>query len=124
MKKKILLVEDAELSADIMKKEVEFLGYDCLVAKDGKDAVQKAGEALPDLILMDICLPEMDGLDATVEIRKNPKTKAIPIIVVTATAMPEDREKCLQAGCDEFISKPVSHRELGPCIEKLLNGGE
>jgi CheY-like chemotaxis protein len=98
MKKNILLVEDAELSADIMKKELEYLGYDCVVAQDGKEAVQKAGDALPDLILMDICMPEMDGLEATAEIRKNPRTKAIPIIAVTARAMPGDKEKCIQVG--------------------------
>jgi two-component system cell cycle response regulator DivK len=124
MKKNILLVEDAELSADIMKKELEYLGYDCVVAQDGKEAVQKAGDALPDLILMDICMPEMDGLEATAEIRKNPRTKAIPIIAVTARAMPGDKEKCIQVGCNAYLSKPLSHRELGPCIEKVLNGKE
>jgi len=123
MKKKILLVEDAELSADIMKKEVEYLGYECVVAEDGKEAVQKAGEILPDLILMDICLPEMDGLEATAEIRNDPRTKAIPIIAVTARAVPGDKEKCLKAGCNAYLPKPLSHRELGPCLEKFLNEG-
>ncbi len=121
MRKKILLVEDAPMSIVVVKKEVEFLGYECLVAKDGQEAVQKASEDQPDLILMDISLPKMDGLQAASRIRENPKTQAIPILPVTAKAMPGDREKCLQAGCDEYIAKPLSHRELGTCIEELLN---
>ena len=124
MRKKILLVEDAPMSIAVVKKEIEFLGYECLVAKDGQEAVQKASEDQPDLILMDISLPKMDGLQATAAIRKDPRTGKVPIIAVTARAMPGDRERCLQAGCDDYMAKPISHRELGPCIEKLLNRAE
>ena len=120
MKKRILLVEDAPMSIAVVRKEIEFLGYECVVAKDGQEAVRKASKHVPDLILMDISLPKMDGLQATAEIRKNPRTEGIPIIAVTARAMPGDRERCLEAGCDEYMAKPLSHRELGPRIEKLL----
>jgi len=121
MKKKILLVEDAPMSIAVMRKELEFLGYECVVALNGKEAVKKAGDNLPDLIIMDISLPKMDGLEATSQIRKNPQTKAIPILAATAQTMPGDREKCLEAGCDDYIAKPFGHKELGACIERLLN---
>ncbi len=120
MKKKILLVEDNETSIAVIKKEVEFLGFECAVAVTGKKGVKKALAYQPDLILMDISMPKMDGLEATSQLRKNPKTKAIPILAATAQTMPGDREKCLQAGCDDYIAKPFDHKELGACIEKLL----
>ena len=120
MNKKILLVEDNPATIDVIMKEVEFLGYDCIVAEDGKKAVELTASRLPDLIIMDISLPKMDGLEAATLIRKNPKTKAIPMLAATARAMPGDKEKCLQAGCDDYIAKPFTHRELGAAIKKLL----
>jgi len=120
MKKIVLLVEDSKTSAAIMENELEFLGYECIVAVDGKEAIKKARDERPDLILMDMSLPKVDGLKATEEIRKNADTRTIPIIALTALAMPGDREKCLKAGCDDYLAKPVSHKELGPCITKLM----
>ncbi len=120
MKQKILLVEDSEMSVAVMKIEIEVLGYECIVALDGKEAIKKASKFLPDLIVMDILLPKMDGLEATSQIRKNPQTKEIPILAATAKAMPGDREKCLQAGCDDYLAKPFTHKELGASIKKLL----
>lgn len=120
MKKKILLVEDNPATVDVIQKELEFLGYDSIVAEDGKEAVEKAASYLPDLIIMDISLPKMDGLEASSLIRKNPKTQSIPILAATARALPGDREKCLQAGCDDYIAKPFTHRELGVAMKKLL----
>ena len=120
MKRKILLVEDNPATIDVIQKELEFLGYESVVAEDGKEGVEKASSYLPDLIIMDISLPKMDGLEASTAIRKNPKTQAIPILAATARALPGDKEKCLQAGCDDYIAKPFTHRELGAAIKKLL----
>jgi len=120
MKRKILLVEDNPATIDVIQKELEFLGYESIVAEDGKEGVEKASSSLPDLIIMDISLPKMDGLEASTAIRKNPKTQTIPILAATARALPGDKEKCLQAGCDDYIAKPFTHRELGAVIKKLL----
>ena len=120
MKKKILLIEDNPATIDVIQKELEFLGYESVVAEDGKEGVEKATSYLPDLIIMDISLPKMDGLEASTAIRKNLKTQTIPILAATARALPGDKEKCLQAGCDDYIAKPFTHRELGAAIKKLL----
>lgn len=120
MKKKILLVEDNLATIDVIQKELEFLGYDPLVAEDGKKGLDMASSHLPDLIIMDISLPKVDGFVAATLLRNNPKTKSIPILAATARALPGDKEKCLQAGCDDYIAKPFTHRELGALIKKLL----
>jgi two-component system cell cycle response regulator DivK len=122
MKKRILLVEDNPATIDVVQKELEFLGYDTLTADDGDKAVEMAAAHLPDLIIMDISLPKMDGLEATALIRKNPKTQSIPVLAATARALPGDREKCLQGGCNDYIAKPFTHRELGAALKKLLKG--
>jgi two-component system, cell cycle response regulator DivK len=123
MKKRILLVEDNPATIDVVQKELEFLGYDAITADDGRKAVEMAEAHLPDLIIMDISLPQMDGLQATALIRENPKTKAIPILAATARALPGDREKCIQGGCNDYIAKPFTHRELGAALKKLLEEG-
>ena len=120
MRKTILLVEDNPATVDVMQKELEFLGYDCIVARDGAEAVEKASSCLPDLIIMDIALPKLDGLKASSMIRQNPKSHGIPILAATAKALPGDEERCLEAGCDDYIAKPFTHRELGAAIRKLL----
>ncbi len=120
MKKKILLVEDNPATVDVIQKELDFLGYESTVAQDGKEAIVKTSSYKPDLIIMDISLPKMDGLEAATMICQNPKTQSIPILAATARALPGDKEKCLQAGCDDYLAKPFTHRELGASIEKLL----
>ncbi len=120
MQKRILLVEDDPSTIDVMQHELEFLGYEVTVAKNGVEGVEMAISELPDLIVMDIRMPKMDGLRATSLIRDNPKTKSIPILAATVNALPGDREKCLEAGCDGYIAKPFTHRELGAAIKKLL----
>ena len=120
MKMRMLLVEDNPATMDIVQTELEFLGYDTMVADNGKKAVEMAATHLPDLIIMDISLPKMDGLEAAALIRKNPKTKTIPILAATARALPGDKEKCLRGGCDGYIAKPFTHRELGAAIKKLI----
>lgn len=121
MKKKILLVEDHQVTIDLLKQTLELLGYDVMVAKNGLEAVEKAGSELPDLIVMDIAMPKMDGLEATAQIRNNPKTQGIPILAATARIAQANREQCLAGGCDEYIAKPFTHRELGAIIRKLLS---
>lgn len=120
MKTRILLVEDNPATVEVMQQELELLGYEVVVAKNGVEAVALAESELPDLIIMDIALPKMDGLKATSQIRSNPKTKGIAILAATAKALPEDREKCLAAGCDDYLAKPFTHRELDTCIVSLL----
>ncbi|HEY1267221.1 MAG TPA: response regulator [Candidatus Binatia bacterium] len=119
-KKRILLVEDNPATVDVVQKELEFLGYDAITADTGDKAVQMAETHLPDLIIMDISLPGMDGLQATALIRKNPKTQSIPVLAATARALPGDREKCMQSGCTDYIAKPFTHRELGAALKKIL----
>ncbi|TAJ88780.1 response regulator [bacterium] len=123
MKKRILLVEDDSGTIDVMQSELKFLGYEVTVAENGLKAIEMAASELPDLIVMDIRLPKLDGLQATSLIRADPKTKNIPILAATVNALPGDREKCLEAGCDGYIAKPFTHRELGTAIQKLLKTG-
>lgn len=120
MQERILLVEDDPGTIDVMQQELKFLGYEVTVAENGLKAVEMAVSQHPDLIVMDIRLPQMDGLRATSLIRDNPKTRSIPILAATVNALPGDREKCLAAGCDGYIAKPFTHRELGAAIQKLL----
>ncbi len=120
MKKRILLVEDNLETIEVVRQELEVLGYEVLLAEDGLAAVEVATSQLPDLIVMDIRMPKMDGLQAASQIRKDPKTQSIPILAATAKALPGDREKCLASGCDDYLAKPFTHNELGAAIEKLL----
>lgn len=122
MKKQILLVEDNRGTIEVMSQELELLGYNVTVAMDGCEGVKKAASQLPDLIIMDIRMPKMDGLTAVSHIRKNPQTSTIPILAATARALPGDRETCLASGCDGYLPKPFTHRELGAAILKLLQG--
>ncbi|MGH8544694.1 MAG: response regulator [Gammaproteobacteria bacterium] len=120
MKKRILVVEDHRDTLEVLEYELEFLGYETLVATNGFEAVELAGSENPDLIIMDMMLPKLNGLEATFQIRSNPKTQFIPILAATAKAMPGDREVFLKAGCAGYIAKPFSHVELGQAIEKIL----
>ncbi|MGH7826953.1 MAG: response regulator [Candidatus Binatia bacterium] len=120
MKKRILLVEDHIDTLDVLKNELAFLGYETTTAQNGLEAVDLAEAEHPDLIIMDIMLPKMNGFEAIAQIQSNPNTQSIPILAATAKAMPGDREKCLKAGFDGYLAKPFSHVELGHAIEKLL----
>jgi CheY-like chemotaxis protein len=120
MQTRILLVEDDPGTVDVMQLELGFLGYEVTVAENGVEAVKMAISQLPDLIVMDIRLPKMDGLRAATLIRDNPKTGNIPILAATVNALAGDREKCLEAGCNDYIAKPFTHRELGAAIKRLL----
>ena len=120
MKKRILLVEDHIDMLDLLEKALRFLGYETVIAKNGLEAVEMAESENPDLIVLDIALPKLNGFDVTTQIRKNLKTRLIPIIAATATAMPGDREKCLMAGCDDYLAKPFTPVELAYVIEEVL----
>lgn len=116
----ILVVEDQPDQFELVEKQLKLLGYTVIVATNGLAAMEMTARHLPDLVLMDMRLPKMGGLQATCEIKKNHKTKLIPIIAATANAMPGDRERCLAAGCDDYIAKPFTHRQLGAAIQRLL----
>jgi len=117
---KILLVEDNEMNRDMLTRRLEKRGYAIAIAVDGGEGVAKAKAEVPDLILMDMSLPILDGWDATRQVKADPATKHIPIIALTAHAMEGDRQKALGAGCDDFDTKPVELPRLLSKIEELL----
>jgi len=113
---KILYVEDNDDNADILNRRLGRLGFQLVIATDGVQAIEMAAEERPDLILMDLSLPIMDGWEATRRIKAAPATKHIPVIALTSHAMVGEREKALAAGCDDFDTKPV---ELARLIGKI-----
>jgi CheY-like chemotaxis protein len=115
---KILLVEDNEMNRDMLSRRLSRNGFEVVVAVDGAQAVTMATAEKPDLILMDMSLPVMDGLEATRHVKAAAATRSIPIIALTANALVEDRERALAAGCDDFDTKPV---ELPRLLEKIRN---
>jgi two-component system, cell cycle response regulator DivK len=108
----ILLVEDNELSADMLMRRLKKRGFDVHLAKDGEQAVDLAAVLLPQLVLMDIGLPTIDGCEATRRIRARPATAALPVIALTAHALPDERARALEAGCDDYDTKPVELERL------------
>ena len=116
----LLLVEDNEASRDALARRLERRGYKVLLAVDGHEAVAMGRNANPDLILMDLGLPGIDGWDATAHLKMNRETQHIPIIVLSAHAMPNDRHQALAAGGDDFDTKPVQFERLIDKIETLL----
>lgn len=119
---RILLVEDSEMNWDMLSRRLRRKGYEVLVATDGKQGVDMALSEAPDLILMDMSLPVMDGWEATRRIKEAPETQAIPIIALTAHAMAGDREQALAAGCDDYDTKPIDFRRLLQKMQALLEG--
>jgi len=117
---KILLVEDNEMNRDMLSRRLEKRGYTLAIAADGAIGVELAKTGAPDLILMDMSLPVIDGWEATKLLKADPSTKAIPIIALTAHAMDSDRIQALEAGCDDFDTKPVELARLLAKIEELL----
>ncbi|WP_026614850.1 response regulator [Ensifer aridi] len=117
---RILLVEDNEMNRDMLSRRLSRRGFDVLIAENGKAGVELAASEKPDLILMDMSLPVMDGWEATRRIKANPVTSKIPVIALTAHAMASDRDMALEAGCDDYDSKPVDLSQLVRKIEQLL----
>ena len=116
----ILLVEDNEMNRDMLSRRLERKGFQVSIAVDGLQAVARAAADRPDLILMDLSLPEIDGWEATRRIKAEPGTRGIPVIALTAHAMVGDREKALDAGCDDFDTKPVDFQRLLGKMDALL----
>ncbi|MBI3524186.1 MAG: response regulator [Betaproteobacteria bacterium] len=117
---KILLVEDNELNRDMLSRRLERRGFELLIAVDGAEALACAVREMPNLILMDMSLPVIDGWEATRRLKSDAATRAIPIIALTAHAMAGDRESCMEAGCDEFETKPIEFDRLLEKMQVLL----
>ncbi len=117
---KILLVEDNEMNRDMLSRRLKRRGYEVVEALDGQEGMDKAASELPDLILMDLSLPVIDGWEATRRLKASDATRPIPVIALTAHAMSEDRQKALDAGCDDYDTKPVELRRLLRKMEALL----
>lgn len=118
---KILLVEDNEMNRDMLSRRLERRGFEVIIAVDGGEGVTFAAANLPDLIIMDMSLPVLDGWESTRQIKLAEATKKTPVLALTAHAMAGERDKALDAGCDDYDTKPVDFVRLIGKIEKLLN---
>jgi CheY-like chemotaxis protein len=118
---KLLLVEDSEASREGLARHLKRKGYETLIAVDGRQGLDMARAEAPDLILMDMSLPVLDGWEATRQLKVSPETHGIPIIALTAHAMAGDRERALEAGCDDYDTKPVEFGRLLVKIQSLLD---
>lgn len=119
-KEKILVVEDNQLNLELIVDILQVRGYEIFTATTGKEAIELAKKEMPDLILMDMQLPVMDGYEATRKIKEDPQLKSIPIVAITSYAMKGDRERILEAGCNGYIIKPIDTRELPKTVAKFL----
>ena len=117
---KILLVEDNEMNRDMLSRRLERKGYQIVIAVDGQEGIDKARSERPDLILMDMSLPVLNGWDATRQLKEDEHTKGIPIIALTAHAMAEDEQRAREAGCNDFDTKPIELPRLLEKIQQLL----
>lgn len=121
MSARVLLVEDNEANADMLSRRLLRQGFEVLLAGDGLQALELAGREHPDLILMDISLPKIDGWESTRRLKADPATAGIPVVALTAHAMVADRQKCLEAGCDEFETKPIDLKRLLAKMHALID---
>ena len=119
---KILLVEDNEMNRDMLSRRLARKGYEVVIAVDGQQGIEMARSETPDLILMDMSLPVVDGWEATRQLKSAPETQSIPVIALTAHAMAGDREKAVEAGCNDYDIKPIELPRLLEKIEALLGG--
>jgi len=118
----ILLVEDNEMNRDMLSRRLIRRGYEVSIAVNGLEGVQKAASEEPDIILLDMSLPVMDGWEAAGKLKADPTTRDIPIIALTAHAMTGDRQRCLDAGADEYDTKPIDFKGLLEKINVLIKG--
>ncbi|MCB9507703.1 MAG: response regulator [Myxococcales bacterium] len=118
---KLLLVEDNEMNRDMLRRRLEKRGFDVSLASDGREAVDVARAARPDVILMDLSLPLIDGWEATRILKEDPETRAIPVIALTAHAMAGEKERALSAGCNDYDTKPVDLPRLLGKIQRQLD---
>jgi two-component system cell cycle response regulator DivK len=119
---RILYIEDNPLNMKLVRRMLTDMGYSMIEASDGEYGIRQALTASPDLILMDINLPDVDGLTVTRKLKGDPRLRHIPIVALTANSMHGDREQCLAAGCDAYLAKPVSRLELRNVLERFLQG--
>ena len=117
---KVLLVEDNEMNRDMLTRRLERKGFEVVIAVDGQAGIDMASSSNPDIILMDLSLPVIDGWEATRKIKADPATQQIPVIALTAHAMAGDEQKALEAGCDDYDTKPIDLKRLLGKIENLL----
>jgi two-component system, cell cycle response regulator DivK len=120
---RILLVEDNEMNRDMLSRRLERRGYEVIVAVDGEEGVARAKADAPDVVIMDMSLPGIDGWEATRQLKAAEETRTIPVLALTAHAMAGDREKALEVGCDDFDTKPVEFPRLLGKIDALLGAG-
>ena len=119
---RVLIVEDNEMNRDMLSRRLERKGYQVEIAVDGQAGIDMATALVPDLILMDLSLPVIDGWEATRRLKASASTKDIPVIALTAHAMQGDEQKALEAGCDDYDTKPVNFKRLLEKIEHFVNG--
>lgn len=119
---RILVVEDNELNLKLVRDVLTYAGYDVIEARTGEQGVALATERLPDLVLMDLQLPGIDGAEALRQMRSSPSTQTVPVVAVTAYAMKEDRERAFSCGFDGYLEKPISARELPAQVHRFLKG--
>jgi len=117
---RILLIEDNEMNRDMLSQRLKRKGYEIVLAEDGQSGVEMAQANAPDLILMDMSLPVMDGWEATRKLKANPQTRHVPIVALTAHAMAADRARAIETGCDDYDIKPIDFPRLLAKIEALL----
>lgn len=118
--KRVLLVEDNELNRDMLSRRLARRGFEVLLAVDGEEGIRMTREQSPDIVLLDMSLPVIDGLEAARQLKADPKTHDIPLLALTAHALTEDRERALAAGCDDFDTKPVDLVRLLEKMDSLL----
>jgi len=118
--RRILLVEDNEMNRDMLSRRLQRRGYEVIIALDGQQGVAMAQSSSPDIVLMDMSLPVMDGWEATRTLKASPDTKEIPVIALTAHAMSTDRDKAMEAGCDDYDTKPIELTRLIAKMESLM----
>lgn len=124
MSQRILIVEDNRANRVLLRDLLEYHGYTVILATDGEEGILLAHSEIPDLILMDIQMPVMNGYSAIEQLKGDPETRAIPIIAVTSFAMPGDEDRLMAAGADMYISKPINTRDVPRLINSLLKGRE
>ena len=124
MMKKLLYVEDNEDNIYMLSNRLQREGFMVVVARNGSEGVELAQREQPDLIIMDLVLPEMDGFEATRELRLSTATRNIPVIALSASVLPEDQQRAIDAGCDEFEIKPVNFTDLLEKIDRFLKAGK
>jgi two-component system cell cycle response regulator DivK len=120
---RVLVVEDNDKNLKLARDVLEWAGFTVEVATTGEDAVKQAFDSVPDVILMDLQLPGIDGHEALAQLRANPDTRAVPVVALTASAMPMDRDKALSAGFDGFLEKPIKVREFPDQVRQHLRNG-